>query len=88
MQTQHSGVKFPKTLGLAIFGLMAGFSIEAIADSGVASQTVKVSQCKNNLTINQSLEKSIKSRALQDLGWYAFEDNAAYDVVRVVSHGC
>lgn len=85
MHKLHNTFTARKVGHLSVLTLIAVFTSNgAMADSSQASQTVKIQQCKNNLTIAQSLDRSIRNNALQDQGWRTFEGNASYDVERVV----
>ncbi|MCK9608351.1 MAG: hypothetical protein M0R33_18050 [Methylomonas sp.] len=63
----------------------AGFSNTSIAlDINQASQQIKTRACKDNLTVDQALEKSIKSHSQRDIGWRSFQEDDHYDVERAV----
>lgn len=62
-----------------------GFSNISIAfDINQASQQVKTQVCKDNLTVDQALDKSIKSHSQRDIGWRSFQEDDYYDIERAV----
>lgn len=64
---------------------LAGFSSTGMAlDSVQASQRVKTQFCQDNLTVDQALDKSIKSHSQRDIGWRAFQEADYYDIERAV----
>ncbi|MBS4052380.1 MAG: hypothetical protein KGZ69_14425 [Methylomonas sp.] len=64
---------------------LASFSSTSPAvDIHQASQQVKARFCKDNLTIDQTLDKSIKSHSQRDIGWRVFEEDGYYDIERAV----
>lgn len=75
-----------KTIAL-FWGLisLAGFSKAGMAlDMIQASQQVKTLVCKDNLTVDQALEKSIKNHSQRDIGWRTFQEDDYYDIERAV----
>lgn len=75
-----------KTIAL-FWGLisLAGFSNAGMAlDRVQASQQVKTQVCKDNLTVDQALDKSIKSHSQRDIGWRTFQEDDHYDIERAV----
>lgn len=64
---------------------LASFSIPSIAiDINQAAQQVKTQPCKDALTIEQTLDKSIRSHSQRDIGWRTFQENDYFDIERAV----
>jgi hypothetical protein len=53
-------------------------------DISQASEQVKTMSCKDNLTVDQVLDKSIKSHSQRDIGWRAFQETDYVDIERAV----
>ncbi|MGY6276596.1 hypothetical protein [Methylomonas sp. MgM2] len=65
--------------------LLASFSPRAIAlDMRLAEQQVKALPCKDEKTVGQVLDASVRRRSQRDLGWRTFEDEGYYDIERAV----
>ncbi|AMK78042.1 MULTISPECIES: hypothetical protein [Methylomonas] len=80
---QDFNVKLLNALVMSTFYF--GFSQAAIAmDSEVAAAQVKAMICKNNMTVDQALEQSIKSNSQRDVGWRSFRENDYVDVERAI----
>lgn len=47
-------------------------------------QTIKNQPCKNNLTVEQILDQSVKLCAQHDAGWHIFHEQDHYDVEREI----
>lgn len=76
----------PKSIALFWCAMgFAGFANAGIAfDVNQATQQVKTQMCRDNLTVDQTLDKSIKSHSQRDLGWRAFQEEDHYDIERAV----
>ena len=78
---------FPIKTGISfwLFTLLASFSNVSIAlDISQAAEQVKTMLCKDNLTVDQTLDKSIKSHSQRDIGWRAFQEADYFDIERAV----
>lgn len=53
-------------------------------DISQAAAQVKSLSCKENLTVDQTLDKSIKSHSQRDIGWRAFQEDDFFDIERAV----
>ncbi len=49
-----------------------------------AIQKIKSQVCKDNLSVEQALDRAIKSHSQRDLGWRTFPGNGFIDVERAV----
>ncbi len=49
-----------------------------------ASQQVKIQSCKDNQTVEQILDQSVRSHSQRDIGWRTFQEEGYYDVERAV----
>lgn len=68
-----------------LFTCLTVFSAVSNAiDIGQATEQVKTLMCKDNLTVDQALDKSIKSHSQRDIGWRAFQEADYVDVERAV----
>ena len=68
-------------VGLALWMVsMPAFSIT----EEEAMQKTKAQDCKNGMTVDQVMEKTIKSHSQRDLGWRTFPGNGFIDVERAV----
>ena len=76
-----------KNTTLALFSAaLVGISCQALAiSSDEASQQIKNQPCKNNLTVEQILDQSVKRYAQHDAGWHIFHEQDHYDVEREIS---
>lgn len=64
---------------------ITGFANAGMAfDANQATQQVKTQLCKDNLTVDQTLDKSIKSHSQRDLGWRSFQEDDYCDIERAV----
>lgn len=81
-----AGVFSIKTIALFWgFIVLSSFSNPSVAiDIDQASQQVKSQFCKDDLTIDQALDKSIKSHSQRDIGWRSFQEGEFYDIERAV----
>ena len=52
--------------------------------SDEASQYVKAQPCRDNQTVDQILDQSVKSHSQRDIGWRTFQEEGYYDVERAV----
>ncbi len=80
---QRRKAKLIKLLFVAICGSVASQNVVAI-DNDLAMTQVKAMVCKDNLTIDQTLEQSIKSNSQRDAGWRAFQQEGYVDVERAI----
>ncbi|MFM8340583.1 MAG: hypothetical protein ACKN9F_00015, partial [Methylomonas sp.] len=53
-------------------------------DAEQASTLVKNLTCKDNLTVEQVLDQSVRSHSQRDIGWRAFQEDGYIDVERAV----
>lgn len=77
---------FVKNLvGIGGVALFVCFSSSVIAfDSGEAANQVKALPCKNEQTVEQVLDGSVRRRSQRDLGWRSFQEEGYYDIERAV----
>lgn len=68
---------------LALIGMLLPFSCLAIT-ADEAMSLVKQSMCKDGLTIEQVLDRSIKSTYQRDVGWRHFQEESYIDIERAV----
>lgn len=64
--------------------LLGWFESGWALDADQASAQVKNLPCKDNLTVEQALDQSIKSHSQRDIGWRHFQENDYIDVERAV----
>ena len=64
--------------------LLAWFDSGWALDVDQASTQVKNLACKDNLTVEQMLDQSIKSHSQRDIGWRNFQEDGYIDVERAV----
>lgn len=79
-----SGI-FVKAILVLLFGgaaLSVATAAGIDADSSMAQ--VKSLACKDNLTVEQALEQSIRSHSQRDIGWRVFQEQDFVDVERAV----
>lgn len=74
---------FGSPMILAGVGLMFSSLAYAIS-SDEASQQVKTLMCRDQQTVEQVLEQSIRSHSQRDIGWRTFQEDGYYDVERAV----
>lgn len=74
-----------RVLVLVMLGVLAwqGIAVAGI-DRDQAMQNVKQLICKNNMTVDASLEQAIKAHSQRDIGWQVFEESGYFDVQRSV----
>lgn len=72
-------------LNINVFLVLIFFSQHAFAlDADETMNKVKSMICKNDQTIDQVLEQTIRSRAQRDIGWRRFQEETFVDVERAV----
>ncbi|MEY4211734.1 MAG: hypothetical protein RLZ92_2115 [Pseudomonadota bacterium] len=64
--------------------LFSGFGSSWALDAEQASAQVKNLPCKDNLTVEQTLDQSIKSHSQRDIGWRQFQEDDYIDIERAV----
>lgn len=64
--------------------LLNGIGYSWALDADQASAQVKNLPCKDNLTVEQVLDQSIKSHSQRDIGWRNFQEDGYIDVERAV----
>lgn len=85
MQLFHSPHFIKNILLFGSFAVFTGFSSASIAiDITAASQQVKTLPCKDNLSVDQTLDHSIKNHSQRDLGWRTFQEDGFFDIERAV----
>ena len=68
-----------------VTSLSLGISQSASAlDCDAATAQVKAMICKDNMTIDQTLERSIKNNSQRDVGWRSFQEDGYIDVERAI----
>lgn len=66
---------------MTLFGLTR---VGGATTSEQASELVKNLPCKDNMTADQVLERSIRSHSQRDIGWHIFQEDGYFDVERAV----
>ena len=64
--------------------LLGGISYSWALDADQASAQVKNLPCKDNLTVEQVLDQSLRSHSQRDIGWRVFQEDGYIDVERAV----
>jgi len=81
MHTLPIGLKFTRLLVLMI-PLLPSLACAITADE--ALQQVKNVPCKDNQSIEQILDQSVKSHYQRDIGWRQFQQDDYFDIERAV----
>jgi len=77
--------RFKSIVLFGAFALFSSFSnVAAALDMQQAVEQVKALSCKNEQTVAQVLDSSVRRRSQRDLGWRTFQDEGYYDVERAV----
>lgn len=70
---------------LLLASLLSAFSNPSLAITpDQASEQVKNLPCKDNLSVHETLEQSIKSHSQRDIGWRTFQEDGYMDIERAV----
>ena len=70
--------------GCAWFASLCGAANAVAVSQDQALQLIKGLDCKDQLTVEQALENSVKSHSQRDLGWRAFAESGYVDVERAI----
>lgn len=75
-----------KTASLLLIALLiAGFANPSQAITpDQASEQVKSLPCKDNMSVDQILDQSIKSHSQRDIGWRTFQEDGYLDIERAI----
>lgn len=76
---------FKMTAYLLLTTLTTGWSTTVYAVSpDEATQFVKAQSCRDNQTVEQILDQSVRSHSQRDIGWRTFQEDGYYDIERAV----
>ena len=65
--------------------LLTCFSDVSLAlDINQAADRVKAQPCKDQQSVEQVLDQSVRRRSQRDLGWHSFEDEGYVDIERAI----
>lgn len=71
------------TAAATVLALIMSSTAFALSEEDAIRKT-KTQQCKDDMTVEQALDRTIKSHSQRDLGWRTFPGNGYIDVERAV----
>lgn len=84
MQKFNAPIKIKTTCHVFIVLLALTASSSQAITSEQASEQIKSLPCKDNMTVDQILDQSIRRNSQRDIGWRTFQEDGYFDIERAV----